>query len=166
MFESYLFSPIRMKWIKGKRMKKIKGCIFCRIAKGDKSIPQKILYKDNNLIVLMNMFPYNTGHLQVIPTKHVENFDELSDEEIEKLFVMVKKCVKLLKKVLKPKGFNIGINLGGDVAGASIGHFHIHIVPRFERDFGFMEVVGKTKVMPCDIESVYKELKKEIKILE
>lgn len=163
MYEYYLFSPIRMKWVK---RKKIKGCTFCKIAKGDKSVPQKILYKDGKMMVIMNTFPYNTGHLQIVPTRHVENFEDLSENEITSLFVMVKKCIKLLKKVLEPSGFNIGINLGGDVAGASIKHLHIHIVPRFERDIGFMEIIGKTKVMPTTLEKTFKMLKKEVNMLK
>lgn len=161
MHKYHLFSPSRSKWVG----KEVKGCLFCKIIKNDPKIPKKVLYRNKDVIVLMNIYPYNTGHLQVLPIRHVENFEDLTDKEILSLFSMVKKCVKLLKKVLKPKGFNIGINLG-EVSGASIKHIHIHIVPRFRTDFGFMEVIGETKVMPETVEQTYEKLKKEAGMLE
>jgi len=168
MYEHYIFSPCRMSWIKSSqgKNKKNAGCVFCKIAKGDSRIPQKVLYKSRGLMVLMNVFPYNTGHLQVMPARHAERLEDLSDGEISSLFIMVKKCVRLLKKIVKPDGFNIGINLGGDAGGASVSHLHIHIVPRFHRDLGFMESIADTKVLPSTLNQTYKELKKAVKMLE
>lgn len=147
MFKSWIFSPLRRKWVIHDKEKSEKSCIFCEIAKGNKKIPQKIVYRDNEFMVLMNIYPYNTGHLQVVPIRHIETLEELRDNEYEKLWKFVKKSVILLKEVLHPKGFNIGINLGEE-AGASIKHLHVHIVPRFKRDFGFMEIIARTKVVP------------------
>ena len=160
MYESWLYTN-RLRWV---AKNKPKGCLFCRIAKGDKKVPSKILYKDEDVMVIMNLFPYNTGHLEVIPIRHVVNLEELTQEEFSKLFEMMRKCIKLLKKVLKPVGFNIGLNIG-NVSGASISHSHIHIVPLFKTDFGFMETIARTKVMPESIDKSYKKLMKEIKIL-
>jgi len=114
----------------------------------------------------MNIFPYNTGHLQVLPLRHVETFEELTEKEIASLFVMVRRCVRLLRKVLNPDGFNIGVNIGGDVAGASIAHLHVHIVPRFRGDSGFMESVADTKVLPQTLDQVFEKLKKEARMLD
>ncbi len=161
MHKYHLFSPSRLKWVR----KTHKGCLFCRIVENDPKVPKKVLYRNDNLLVVMNMFPYNTGHLQVLPARHVEDFEELSGEEISSLFTMVKKCIKLLKKVLKPVGFNVGINIG-EAAGASVPHLHIHIVPRFRRDFGFMEVIGETKVLPETLEQTYEKLRKEVGMLK
>jgi diadenosine tetraphosphate (Ap4A) HIT family hydrolase len=116
-------------------------------------------------MVIMNIFPYNTGHLQVIPVKHATALEELDDKTVSELFVLVKKCLKLLKKVLGPEGFNIGINQGENVAGASIPHLHIHIVPRYRNDFGFMEIIAKTKVLPESVDETYEKLLKNVKIL-
>ena len=152
----------RIAWVT--RKKRSKGCLFCRIARGDKRIPARILHKDEHLLVVMNEFPYNTGHLIVTPIKHVKNLDELSEEEIAKLFLMVRRCIKLLKKALKPRGFNVGLNIG-EFAGASVEHLHVHIVPRFKTDFGFMEIVARTKVMPESLEETCKRLMRYAKIL-
>ncbi len=160
MFKSWLFSPFRKKWVTHGKKESSELCVFCEIAKGNKKIPQKIVWKDNEFMVLMNIYPYNTGHLQVVPRRHVESLEELSQSEYNKLWEIVLKCVELLKRVLNPKGFNIGMNLG-EHAGASIKHLHVHIVPRFERDFGFMEVIAQTKVLPVDIDELHEKLKRE-----
>lgn len=162
MFEYWLFSPSRKKWVTKDKKKVENICVFCEIARGNKKIPQKVIYRDEEVMVLMNIYPYNTGHLQVVPVRHVESLEELSKKEYIKLWKFVKKSVILLREVLKPKGFNIGINIGKE-AGASIKHLHVHIVPRFERDFGFMEIIARTKVVPADMEKLHKKLKKKAK---
>jgi len=161
MHKYHLYSSSRLGWVK----KPAKGCVFCGIAKGDRKVPEKTLYKGKDVIVVMNLYPYNTGHLQVFPVRHVEDFEELSDNEIASLFSMVKKCVKFLKKVLNPAGFNIGLNIGSE-AGGSVRHLHVHIVPRFPRDYGFMEMLAETKVMPESLDKTFERLKKEAKMLE
>jgi ATP adenylyltransferase len=162
MYKHHLFSPSRMDWVG----KEHKGCLFCKIAKNDPNVRSMVVHRRKDIIVVMNVFPYNTGHLQVFPVKHVEGLDGLSDSEISSLFVMVKKCTLLLRKVLNPKGFNVGINIGGDVSGASVEHLHVHIVPRFDRDFGFMEVTAETKVLPETLEQTFEKLKKEEAMLK
>jgi ATP adenylyltransferase len=161
MIEYWIWTD-RMKWIKRRKTKK---CFFCEAAKlGRKTKRLNILYKSKNVLVLMNSYPYNTGHLLVAPTKHITDFGRLSNEEIKEIFVIVKKCLKILKRALKPSGFNIGLNIG-KFSGASIeDHLHIHIVPRFKTDFGFIEVVSKTKVMPEYLKKTYERLMKYKKI--
>ena len=163
MHRHVLVSPSRMKWV---TKTKVKGCLFCRIYRDDPEIPKRVLYRSKDVFVIMNMFPYNTGHLQVLPVRHVESLESLTDEEITSLFTMVKKCIKLLKRTLKPKGFNIGINQGLEISGASIKHLHVHIVPRFQRDFGFMEITGGTKVLPESVDQTFEKLIKYVKMLE
>lgn len=158
----HLLGQNRMKWVK----KDIKECIFCKIVKGEKDVKSYVIYKDNIIMVLLNPFPYNTGHIEVMPTRHVTCIEDLSNEEYEKLFLMIRKCIKLLKKTLKPIGFNVGINIGKNVAGASIDHIHFHIVPRYKRDFGFMEVVANTKVLPESIDKTFKRLMKFSSLLK
>lgn len=161
MYANWLWTN-RLKWIKGL---KIKGCVFCRIAKKDKRIPAYVLLNDGKIVVMLNRFPYNTGHLIVFPVRHVNSLEKLSDKELSSLMIMVKKSVELLRKALNPEGFNIGINIG-QVASESISHIHVHIVPRYKRDLGFMELTAATKIMPEPVEETYKKLKKYIKILK
>jgi ATP adenylyltransferase len=148
-----------MKWIK---RRKIKGCLFCNIVnKKEKSF----VLKEGEVFVVMNKFPYNTGHLLIFPKRHVENIEELKKEEAEEIFANIQKSIKLLKRVLKPGGFNVGINIG-KVASASVDHLHIHVVPRFGADAGFMEVFDSTKVMPEPLEKTFNKLKKFSCLLE
>jgi diadenosine tetraphosphate (Ap4A) HIT family hydrolase len=164
MYLEDLWATSRGKWVKKPHLKKDK-CIFCAIAKGDKSIPSKVIYKGKDMMVIMNIFPYNPGHLQVVPLRHIRKLDELSKEEFIKFFETGRKCINMLEKAMKPLGFNMGINLG-EVAGASIEHLHMQIVPRYKREIGFMETTSHTKVMPMGLDEVYRKLKQHIHILK
>lgn len=164
MYLEHIWATSRGKWVTMPQ-NKIKGCIFCGIAKGDKAIPKKVIHKNKDVMVIMNIFPYNPGHLQVIPIRHVKNLEDLNNGEFVNFFSMAKKSIMLLKKAMKPRGFNIGINIG-NFAGASIEHLHMQIVPRYNREVGFMEITSHTKVMPMSLEEVYRKLLKYKDILK
>lgn len=157
-----IFSSGRMKWI---NKKKSDTCIFCSISKRDGKEKSFELYRDDFLMVILNIFPYNTGHLQVVPLRHTEKLEEMNDDEVSMLFIMAKKCMKLLSKTYKPCGFNVGINEGGCDAGGSINHLHVHIVPRYRRDFGFMETIAETKVIPESPKETFRALLKNADML-
>lgn len=163
MYHHHLCSPSRMKWV---TKTKPGGCIFCKISKSDNDKQNKVLYRNDEFFVVMNIYPYNTGHLQVSPIKHVTRLEDLSDVELSKLFVLVKKCQELLNKVLSPMGYNTGFNQGGDCAGASVDHLHVHVVPRFKRDFGFIDIIGHTKVLPEPVDITFNKLRRHVKMLE
>jgi len=165
MYKNYLWATSRMKYVK-KKHKQIKGCLFCNIAKDDPETPKKLLWKDKDMMVIMNIFPYNVGHLEVVPTRHVEWPEQMTREDYQKMWEIVRRTVLLLKKALNAPAFNIGINLGGDLAGGSILHLHVQIVPRYVRDSGFMEATNSTKVMPQSLEQTYRILKKHISVLK
>ncbi|MCD6495657.1 MAG: HIT domain-containing protein [Candidatus Aenigmarchaeota archaeon] len=165
MIHNWMASPDRMKWVTRKERKGGK-CVFCRIAAGDHNVDSLVLWQNKRFMVIMNLYPYNTGHIQVIPVRHVKALEELTDKEVSEMFILVKKCMKMLKKVLKPIGFNAGLNQGGTAAGASIEHLHFHIVPRYKTDFGFMDIVVGTKVLPEPVEGTYERLKRHIDMLE
>ena len=166
MIENWLCAPDRMKWVK-KPENKSRGCVFCKIGKGThKEEESLVLHKGKSFMTILNLYPYNTGHLQVLPIKHIKAVEELTDKQVSEMFVLVKKSMKLLKKVLEPIGFNVGINQGGTVSGASFEHLHVHIVPRFKRDYGFIDIIGGTKILPESVEDTYKRLKKYSNVLE
>lgn len=123
-----LFAPTRGKYV-GERPK-VK-CLFCAIRDHDPRVWTREIYRDEDRIVLMNIFPYSPGHIQVLPSKHVEDLEELSGEKLEYVLDFVQKGVSLIRKVMNPDGFNLGINLGK--AGASIPHLHVQIVPRYKK---------------------------------
>jgi ATP adenylyltransferase len=150
-----LWAPWRINYIKEKRAKR---CVFCDVI-GSSGKKDYFIFKTGYSFCLMNIYPYNNGHLMVSPQKHVKDIESLEEEEILDLIKAVLLAKKLLKKVLKPEGFNIGLNLGA-VSGAGIpGHLHIHIVPRWSGDTNFMPVIGKTKIISQSLEELHKQLR-------
>jgi ATP adenylyltransferase len=138
------------------------GCILCQKPGENKDEANLILYRGQHSFIIMNAFPYNPGHLMVAPYRHVANLQDLRDEEAMELFTFVKKGLGLLKEVMKPSGFNIGLNVG-KVAGAGIAeHIHTHIVPRWQGDTNFMPVLSDTKVTSEALSSTYKRLRAKL----
>lgn len=153
-----LWAPWRMGYILGTKKKE---CFLCKEIKSKKS--KFIVYKGNFSFVILNIFPYNNGHLMIAPIKHIKNLEELENDEFIEIINLLKSSTKVLKKVLNPDGFNIGLNLG-KVSGAGLeDHIHIHIVPRWNGDTNFMPVISNTKVIPQSLKELSKVLKKEFK---
>ena len=155
-----LYSPWRIDYI---LQEKKDGCILCEKPKANDDKSHLILKRGKYTYILMNLYPYNSAHLMIVPFRHLAKISELKDEEFLEMAKMVQLCEKVLTKVYKPDGFNIGMNLG-EVAGAGVAdHLHIHIVPRWIGDTNFISTIGKTRVIPEKIEGVYKKLKDEFK---
>ncbi|MCB0832774.1 MAG: HIT domain-containing protein [Bacteroidetes bacterium] len=134
------------------------GCIFCFKPQADSDKSNLILHRSALSFVIMNLYPYNNGHLMVVPYQHVPDLNGLPANTLLDLMQLTQKSVTALKGCMNPDGFNIGINLGR-VAGAGIDdHVHIHIVPRWNGDTNFMPVIGDIKVMPEYIAETYDRL--------
>ena len=150
-----LWAPWRMQYVVGE---KESGCVFCRIQAEKNDRDNYILFRGNSNFVTLNKYPYNAGHLMVIPVKHIAQLNELSDAELTEHFRLVNKCTKVLIDRLKPQGFNIGLNLG-EAAGAGIkDHLHTHVVPRWTGDTNFMPVVAEAKVISSSLADIYDTL--------
>jgi len=122
--------------------------LFTRIAQSSDDEANYVIARDRTCYALLNTYPYTGGHVMAVPYKQVPDLNGLTDEEIAGLMKLVRRCQNALTKVMKPDGFNIGINLG-KVAGAGIlGHLHVHIVPRWLGDTNFMAVLASTTVVP------------------
>ena len=131
------------------------GCIFCVKPSEDKDKGNLILFRGKNVFIIMNLYPYNNGHIMIVPYQHAETFAELPDEVLFELISLTKRTDAILRQVFSAQGFNIGINLG-KAAGAGIDeHLHIHVVPRWVGDTNFMPVLADLKVMPQHIEATY-----------
>jgi len=135
------------------------GCIFCdHLAEGDDE-SARILYRGERTFVILNAFPYNTGHLMVAPLRHLGDICDLDEDERAELMKVTSQSVSIIREAMGAHGFNVGINLG-IVAGAGIpGHVHMHVVPRWGGDTNFMPVVGDTKVLPEMIEQTDAKLR-------
>ena len=157
-----IWAPWRSKYIRevssAKKQNREQRCIFCEAVKKDDN-EALILYRGKSCYVMMNLYPYNTGHIMIIPYNHVPSIEYLSSSELLEMMQLVKISIKIIKQALNPDGFNIGINLGR-AAGAGIEeHVHMHVVPRWVGDANFMPIIAGVKVLPQDVQETYKILK-------
>lgn len=154
-----LWAPWRIEYI---RSPKHEGCIFCDFPRENRDRERLILHRGRYSFVIMNNYPYNPGHVMIAPYRHVGRWEDLTDEELLEIMRLSQLMIKVIKKVMNPDGFNMGVNLGR-VAGAGIeDHVHLHIVPRWNGDTNFMPVVADTKVIPESLQEAYDELKAAI----
>jgi len=159
-----MWAPWRMNYIDGSY--KNEGCIFCVKPNQNKDRENLILHRGKTCFTMMNLFPYNNGHIMISPYKHTGNLEDLSDEEMVEIMTLSKKFIRAMKLSMNPAGFNAGFNIG-KVAGAGVAdHLHLHIVPRWEGDTNFMPVIGETKVISEHILQTYDKLKNAISRLE
>lgn len=153
-----LWAPWRTKYILNPKKE---GCIFCKKPKEERDNKNYILKRGNHAFVMMNIYPYNNGHLMIAPYKHTGNLEELTPEELNEMMEMVVECIKILKETMNPDGFNVGMNIGR-VAGAGFDeHVHIHIVPRWNGDTNFMPILADTKIVPMSLDEAYRVLKQK-----
>jgi len=154
-----LWAPWRIQYV---TRPKESGCILCQKSKENKDETNFILHRSQNNFIILNAFPYNPGHLMIAPYRHIANLQDLTDDEVTDHFNLVKKGLALLKEILNPDGFNIGLNIG-KVAGAGIEeHLHTHIVPRWQGDTNFMPVLSNTRVISEGLAATYEKLKAAI----
>ncbi|MCM8767438.1 MAG: HIT domain-containing protein [Candidatus Omnitrophica bacterium] len=153
-----IWAPWRMGYIL--KVKKNK-CFLCDGLKSKKN--KYIVYRGEHSFVVMNIYPYNNGHIMIAPLRHIKDLEELKKVELEEIDNFIITSVRILKRILKPEGFNIGLNIG-KVSGAGLeDHLHIHIVPRWQGDTNFMPVISNTKVIPQSLDELSKILKREFK---
>ncbi|MFH0984228.1 MAG: HIT domain-containing protein [Candidatus Omnitrophota bacterium] len=131
------------------------GCLFCSLLRDKRDKRNLILFRTAHYAVLLNRYPYNNGHLMIVPKRHIAAFSQLNEPEKKEFFEVLDKTLGALTKAMKPHGFNLGMNIS-DVAGAGVpDHMHWHIVPRWKGDVNFMPVVAGTKVISESLESAY-----------
>ena len=156
-----MFSPWRSAYIATfKNPKSTAGCLFCRIAKERKDAQNYIIWRGEHCYLVMNLYPYNSGHLMVVPYRHTSDIGSLPDAANVEIMQIAARAMKALEKVSQPQGFNFGANLGR-AAGAGIDkHVHFHIVPRWTGDTNIMPVLADVKLISEDMRRSWKGLKK------
>jgi len=157
-----LYAPWRGPYVTKKEHKKTKtgGCVFCEKVKSKNDTKEYILKRYPFCYIMLNLYPYNAGHVMIIPNKHTKDLNKLSSAARIEIMHALSETIDAINKTLKPDGINVGINLG-KAAGAGIpGHLHIHVLPRWEGDTGFMPLLAETKPISTDLNAIYKELKK------
>ena len=151
-----LWAPWRMEYILGE---KPEGCIFCRFPAEQRDCQNLVLGRTRHSFVMLNRFPYNNGHLMVIPRRHCCDLLAMPEEEFADLHALLRTSLVVLTRANSPEGLNVGMNLG-KVAGAGIDeHLHYHLVPRWNGDTNFMPVIGETKVMVEPLDASWQRLR-------
>lgn len=152
----YLFNTEKIKYILGEKPNV--ECILCEMVLKNPNVSSLVIYESELSIVTVNLYPFNPGHLMIFPKRHVTNYEDLADEESADIDKLLKKSAIILKEHFNPNGFNIGYNIG-NCSGASISHLHAHIVPRYQNEVGFIDVLAGDRVVVVDPAEVLEMLK-------
>lgn len=151
-----IWAPWRIKYIE---TSKPEECILCEKPTENNDAQNYILHRGEKNFVILNSYPYNPGHLMVVPYRHVSSPEELNEAERSEHFEIVSRCINVLRQALNPGGFNVGMNIG-KTAGAGIeDHIHTHVVPRWQGDTNFMPVLADVRVIPEALAATYQKLK-------
>lgn len=152
----YLWSPWRYRYVS--TASPSDACIFCVKAAEQKDAENFIVHRGDHCFVLLNLFPYTSGHLMIAPYQHVATLAAASPASLAEMIALARRAEECMQSVYRPHGMNIGMNLG-ECAGAGIaGHIHMHVVPRWPADANFMTTVGETRVLPEDLDTTYRRL--------
>lgn len=159
-----LYSPWRQGYIET-NIKKVTpdSCIFCAEVSSSQDTKNFILKRYQHSLVLLNIYPYNAGHLMVIPLKHYKDLSQLPTIERNELMLVLSESIAVLNKTIKPNGINVGINFGAAAGASVIEHLHIHVLPRWNGDTNFLPLLAETKQISIDLKKIYKQIKKGFK---
>lgn len=134
------------------------GCVFCNAQSMKDSAENLIALRGEHSYVILNRYPYTSGHLMVIPFDHIATLEELDPKTRAEMMELTSRCTTVLREVYRTQAFNVGINMGEAAGAGVLGHVHIHIVPRWAGDTNFMSAVGETRVLPEALEDTYKKI--------
>ncbi len=153
--DELLYAPWREEFILGP---KEEGCIFCD-PHARKGIREFVLHRGKRAYVVLNRYPYNSGHLLIVPNRHVAHLEELSGPERNELMSLIALSSRVLNETIKPEGLNLGMNLGRAGGAGIVGHLHVHIVPRWVGDTNFLPAIFKTRIVSVNLVTLCKRLK-------
>lgn len=152
-----LWSPWRMAYVTGASGEKTSECVFCDAARPGRD--ELILLRGRHSFVILNLYPYNNGHLMIVPTRHVASLAALSPDEAAEIMHFTQDAERALHEAYEPQGINVGVNLGRAAGAGIVHHVHVHLVPRWNGDTNFMSVVGDVRVLPEDLTRTVERLK-------
>jgi ATP adenylyltransferase len=162
----YLWSPWRFQYVSrgGER----EGCIFCEMARLDPARDRErlILYRGRLNLIVLNLFPYTTGHVMVAPYAHVAHLRDLDAESLKEMMLLARDLEAALASAYQPQGYNLGMNLGISAGAGIADHLHLHVLPRWTGDTNFMTAVGETRVHPEDLATTYEKLSRAFRASE
>ena len=153
----YLFTPWRYAYVTN--ADKAEGCVFCNALRQEDDAKTLIVHRGQHCFVILNAYPYSSGHAMIVPYEHVDELQKLSAPAAQEMMALTQRLESILRGLYHPDGINLGMNIG-KAAGAGIaGHIHMHILPRWVADANFMSVVGETRVIPESLDTTYARLR-------
>jgi len=153
----YLWSPWRFRYVAGSRPEQ--ECVFCQIAASPDDELNLVIHRDRSNFLVLNRFPYSTGHLMIVPYVHVASLAEAQEDTAAEMMSLMRRAETTVGKVYHPDGLNMGLNLGASAGAGVAGHLHMHVVPRWPGDANFMTTVAETRVLPEALETCYAKLR-------
>ena len=151
-----MYTPWRLNYIEGE---KEEGCLFCRVWKeADRDAENLVLWRGGGMLIMLNRYPYNSGHLMAAPRRHVARLEDLTADERTGLMEATARAETALFSAYRPEGMNIGLNIGACAGAGVVGHVHMHLVPRWTGDTSAMAVIGETKVLPDTLEGTFRRV--------
>ncbi len=155
----FLHAPWRIQYILAPKPPASGDSLFAKIAQSNDDDTYHVVARDRTCFAVLNTYPYNGGHLMVVPYKQTADLNDLTDEEMADLMKLTRRCINALTQTMKPDGFNVGMNLGRCAGAGVLEHLHIHIVPRWNGDTNFMPVLADTRVIPEALTEVAAKLR-------
>jgi ATP adenylyltransferase len=151
-----LWTPWRFDYISN--VDHVDSCVFCRILQEFRDEENLVLFRGQHCFLILNLFPYTSGHLLIVATRHISYLTEASPEELQEIITLGQRCEQALRQEYHPNGYNLGFNLGR-AAGAGVEHhLHMHVLPRWVGDSNFVSVIGETRVLPEELPATYQRL--------
>jgi ATP adenylyltransferase len=158
----YLWTPWRYAYITTASKNEGKdGCIFCELPKlADEEA--KIVYRGQHCYIILNSFPYTSGHVMVVPFAHLDELQKLPEAAAHEMMALTQKMERVLRQIYSPDGINLGMNIGRAAGAGVVGHVHMHVLPRWVGDTNFMTVVGESRVLPEALDVTYERIKRAL----
>ncbi len=152
----HLWSPWRYRYVSSQISEE--GCLFCRIAHESKDRENYVLLRAERNFVVLNRYPYTSGHLMIAPYAHVATLEEAPPESLAEMMSLARRMEIAIRGAYKPGGLNIGLNIGKSAGAGVAGHIHMHVLPRWSGDVNFMTTIGETRVLPEELDTTYEKL--------
>jgi ATP adenylyltransferase len=156
----YLWTPWRYAYIASAAREN--GCIFCEALAAGDDRKTLIVFRGSRNFIILNRFPYTSGHVMVVPNAHIADFAAAESETLSEMMSLAQRVQSALESAYHPQGYNLGMNLGRAAGAGVTGHLHLHVLPRWSGDANFMTVVGETRVEPEDLDTTYEKLRKAL----
>ena len=155
----YLWTPWRFAYIT--QVDQARGCVFCEKAAQADDERNYVVYRGRKNLILLNIFPYTVGHLMIAPYRHIGTLEEGDRDEMGEMMELTCRAEAALRKIYRPHGMNLGMNIGKSAGAGVAGHIHMHVLPRWAADANFMSVIGETRVLPEELPATWGKLRKE-----